>query len=353
MSRPVSLLSLALLPVVLLAFLSGPAQARVITDSAGRTVEVPDQINRVYAAGPPAAVMLYVLAPEKMIGWPRAPKHFELEFLAEPYRSLPEIGRLTGRGNTANLERVLKVKPDLIFDFGSIRQTYISLAGRVQQQTQIPYILIDGRFENTAAAFRLLGEILGVPERGEKLARYVEDVFRDLDGVLKTVPEDRRPRAYLARGPAGLETGLKGSINTEILERAGGRNVVTSGKQKGRRRGLVQMSIEQVLVANPDTIVTWDAQFFKKVFKDPLWAGIAAVKKKRVYLSPIAPFGWIDRPPSVNRIFGLKWMAGLFYPDRIKLDLKAETRAFYTLFYHLDLTEAQLEGLTKWANGRP
>ena len=37
--------------------------------------------------------------------------------------------------------------------------------------------------------------------------------------------EAERSRVYLARGPDGMESGLKGSINTEIIERAGGRNV--------------------------------------------------------------------------------------------------------------------------------
>ena len=31
-----------------------PAAARSVTDSAGRTVEVPDSVTRVFAAGPPA-----------------------------------------------------------------------------------------------------------------------------------------------------------------------------------------------------------------------------------------------------------------------------------------------------------
>ena len=45
------------------------AVAREVIDSAGRKVEVPDRIERVMAAGPPASVLIYMLAPEKMIGW--------------------------------------------------------------------------------------------------------------------------------------------------------------------------------------------------------------------------------------------------------------------------------------------
>src|SRR5262245_65730467 len=85
--------------------------ARTITDSAGRKVEVPDRIARVFAAGPPASILLYMLAPEKMTGWPNPPTPEERPFIAPQYRDLPAPGRLTGRGRTANLQGGLKEKP--------------------------------------------------------------------------------------------------------------------------------------------------------------------------------------------------------------------------------------------------
>ncbi|NHM20371.1 iron ABC transporter substrate-binding protein [Tritonibacter mobilis] len=336
--------------LVILALLAAPLQARTVTDSAGRVVEVSDTVTTVFAAGPPASVLVYVLKPEALAGWPRALRPEERAYVAEPYRDLPETGRLTGRGGEANLERVLEIKPDLIVDFGSVRDTYIDLADRVQEQTGIPYLLIDGRFDNTAEALRILGEALGVPERGAALAQDVEARFARLDAVLEAVPEEARPRVYLARGPEGLETGMKGSINTEIIERAGGRNVADDG---GASKGLVNASMEQLIVANPDTVVTWDPNFFASVFDDPMWQGIDAVQRGRVYLSPTAPFGWIDRPPSLNRMIGLHWMAGLLYPDRWQGDLREDTRAFYKLYYHVDLADEDLERLLEWAEGRP
>lgn len=336
--------------LLLLAILALPAQARTITDSAGRVVEIPEEVNTVFAAGPPASILVYILKPESLTGWPRALRPEERDYIAAPYRDIPETGRLTGRGGEANLERVLEIQPDLMIDFGSVRDTYVDLANRVQKQTGIPYILIDGRFENTPEALRLLGDALGVPERGEALAADVEATFARIDAILDDVPEEDRPRVYLARGPEGLETGMKGSINTEIIERAGGRNVADDG---GATRGLVQASMEQVIVANPDTIVTWDPIFYGKVFDDPLWQGIDAVRDGRVYLSPTAPFGWIDRPPSLNRMMGLIWMAGLLYPDEWEGDLREDTRAFYELYYHVDLSDAELERLLEWAEGRP
>ena len=333
---------------VALASLAISVEARMVEDSAGRAVEIPDRVERVFAAGPPASILVYALKPEALLGWPRALRNYEKAYIAEPWRELPETGRLTGRGGGANLERVIALRPDLIVDFGSVRDTYIDLANRVQEQTGIPYVLVNGRFSETAASLRLLGEALGVPERGEALAADVEATFAQLEAALGAVPAKERPRVYLARGPDGLETGLKGSINTEIIELAGGRNVA----DVPGRYGLVRASPEQVIVADPDTIVTWDRTFYDRVWKEPLWQGIAAVRRGRVYLSPTAPFGWIDRPPSINRMMGLKWLAGLFYPDLWPGDLRAETHAFYRLWYHVDLGGTDLDRLLEWAGGR-
>jgi iron complex transport system substrate-binding protein len=66
-----------------LLLLAAPAQARSFTDAAGRTVELPDKVDRVLAAGPPASIAVYVLAPEKLLGWVRELRDAEREFIAE------------------------------------------------------------------------------------------------------------------------------------------------------------------------------------------------------------------------------------------------------------------------------
>ncbi len=334
--------------VLLFVLLPAFASARPVTDSSGRTVDVPDRIERVFAAGGPASILLYILAPDLMTGWPRSPREEEKPFIAAPYRDLPEVGMITGRGGSANLETVLKIKPDLILDFGSVKDTFVSLATATQEQTRIPYILVDGRFEATPQSLRLLGQALGRAERAEKLAAYIEARLKEIDTVLAQVPEDKRPRVYLARGPDGLETGVKGSINTEIIERAGGRNIMAAGDGQ---KGLVRVSIEQLIVNQPDIIITWDRGFFGSVGKDPLWQEVKAVREGRVYLSPTAPFGWIDRPPSLNRIIGLVWLAKLFYPDRFAADLRDSVRDFYALFYHVTPDDKDLDGLIAWSKG--
>jgi iron complex transport system substrate-binding protein len=329
-----------LLIFAVLSLVALPVSAAQIEDSAGRVVTIPDNVARVMAAGPPAAVVLYVLAPEKMIGWPVAPRPNESELLLPAVRNLPELGRLTGRGDTANIEVVLQAKPDLIFDFGSVTATYSSLATRVQDQTGVPYLLFDGRLDRTAETVRQLGRALGVRDRADQIARYIEQTEELLDGRLMQVPATERRRVYLARGGNGLETGLTGSINTEIIERAGGINVAQRG---ALRAGLANVSMEQVIAWAPDTVITWDANFFASYGKDPLWATIPAVAAKRVYLAPRLPFGWIDAPPSINRYIGLRWIARLLYPDRVPDDMRTTARVFFKLFYQSEPDDAAFD----------
>jgi iron complex transport system substrate-binding protein len=313
------------------------ARAATVTDSAGRAVPVPERVERIFPAGPPAAIFLYTLAPELLLGWPRANRPEEREFLLPDVGGRPEVGRITGRGNTANLEVVLALKPDLILDMGSVTPTYVSLADRVQQQTGIPYALLDGRFDGIAQGYRTLGALIGRREQGEDLARVTDEMMKTVTGRIAVIPQNSRPRVYYARGPRGLETGLGGSINVETIELMA-RNV--AGETHG---GLANVSIEQVLLWNPDVIITIDQDFAAGVASDPAWTPISAVRARRVHLSPKLPFGWVDFPPCVNRLIGLRWLAKILYPDVFTEDLRTLTRDFYARFYHVTPSDAQID----------
>ena len=312
------------------------AHAATVNDAAGRAVPVPDKVTRVFPAGPPAAILLYTLAPDLLLGWPRANRPEECVYMLPDICAKPEVGRITGRGNTANLETVIALKPDLILDVGSTRDTFVSLATRVQEQTGIPYALLDGRFGAVASTYRKLGELTGRTDAAEKLARYADNTLKTVESRIAGVALDKRPRVYYARGPRGLVTGLGHSINVETIE------MVAQNVAGGNRGGLANVSIEQVLLWNPEVIVTIDRDFARTVRSDLAWASVAAVKNGRVHLSPKMPFGWVDFPPSVNRLIGLWWLAKVLYPDKFPEDLTKLTRDFYTLFYHKTPSDEQI-----------
>lgn len=343
---------LKLISAVTIAFLSvcsAIVWARPFTDAGGRTVEIPDNVTRVLTAGPPASVLVYVLAPEKLTGWVREPNAQEKEFLLPSVRDLPTFGRLTGQGGTANMEAVIAAKPDLIIDVGSVNPTYISLADKVQQQTGIPYVLIDGSFANSAKTLRQVGELLGVAPRAEVLATYTETTLKDLGERLAKLPAGERPKVYYGRGPEGLETGLSGSINLEILEAVGASNVAAAAG-KG---GLTNVSLEQVFGWNPDVILGASPKFISAVKADASWAGVAAVRNNKVFAAPSLPFGWFDSPPGINRLIGIRWLEALLYPKTFDIDLKADVRNFFKLFYQVEVTDARLDNLLKGAIEKP
>ena len=322
---------------------AGPAaEARPFTNSAGRTVEVPDRIAHVLPAGPPASIILYMLAPDQLVGWIRAPSPAERAFLPPRYAELPEVGRLTGRGNTSSVEDVVRLAPDLVLDIGSTTATYVSLADRVQEQTHIPDVLIDGKLENAAATFRTVGALLGVREHAEELARYAEETLTEVRRRTEQLPSERRLKVYFARGANGLEH------RRPRLDQHRGAGFRRRPRRLGENLaagGIVVISPEQVLAWQPDAIVTVNRQFFASVWQDPVWRNVKAVRDNRVYLSPDLPFGWIDAPPSANRLIGIRWLAKVLYPALFPADLRAETRRFYALFYHREPTDQQLDEL--------
>jgi iron complex transport system substrate-binding protein len=327
------------LALFVLMFISGHCLGQsAVTDASGREIRPPAKVERVYAAGPPASVLVFAIAPGKLTGWTRAMRPSEAAFLPERYASLPELGRLTGRGNTANVEVVLNAKTDLIVDVGSTGPTLASLASQVQEQTRIPYALFDGRIESTPATLRALGRLMGNVAEAEKVAAWYERELVDAKQRVSKVKE--HPLVYYGRSASGLQTGGKGSINVEVLEALGARNAAAEA-----RPGLVTVSFEQVLLWNPGVILTTDPNFWKSVWTDPRWRAVKAVEEKRVYLSPHLPFGWFDFPPGANRLLGVWWAGKLLYPQAFDVDLRAKTSEFHRLFYHREPTATQLDAL--------
>jgi iron complex transport system substrate-binding protein len=118
---------------------------------------------------------------------------------------------------------------------------------------------------------------------------------------------------------------------------------VADGAQPGE---LSHVTRDQVYAWNPDIVLTNNPGFWK-ARREPDWAGLPAVGLGRVYLAPALPFGWIDEPPSVNRLLGLLWAGHTLYPATYPEDLRAEARDFYRRFYRIELDDEQFEALSQ------
>jgi iron complex transport system substrate-binding protein len=310
-----------------------------IMDATGRIIAAPDHVMRVYPAGPPAAVELYTLAPDLLIGWLEPIGADAREFLIPDIATRPQIPRLTGRGgDNIDLEALKSSKPDLIVDIGNVDSTYASLAERVQQQSGIPYALLDGHLDRIGASYRALGALVGRSGQADILARHAENTIATITQRSAAVPSDARPRVYYARDQSGLQTGFGGSMIAEPIEFVGARNVAAD-----MRGAHGVTTIEQVRAWDPEIIIASNKDFAEKVRYDSEWASIAAVKSGHVHLSPKQPFGWVDYPPAVNRLIGLWWLAKICYPDKFPEDITTLARDFYTAFYHVTPSAAQID----------
>jgi iron complex transport system substrate-binding protein len=307
--------------LVLLLLWSGSVLAAEVTDATGRVVQVPDRISRVVPAGPPAAVLLAAVAPDLMLGWPSPVSDGTRELLAPSAAKLPQIPRLTGRDDVT--EKIQALKPDLILDYGTVSSRYADLARATQQKTGVPTILLDGALAEIPHVLRTLGGILHREGRAETLAMFAEAVL--------TLPatQSAHPRVVYARGADGLMVAAPGTDVTEVFTRLGWQVVAPDGSGTFR-----PSSIDAIRALDPDMLIFSDPAMRDVVVHVDAWRAVRAVREGHALVAPSAPFGWLEEPPSINRLIGLTWLSG-----RDPVTLGA---LFNAVVYGHALTSAQL-----------
>ena len=159
----------------------------------------PARVQRVFAAGAPAGVLVAALAPDKLLGWPMQLSALARQLLGPVPAALPHLGRLAGRGSTVSVETLLQLQPDVILDAGTVDATYLSSTRRVTEQTGLPTVLVQGRLAEHAAQLREVGQLLGVPERAALLAAHADATLALAAQVRASVPLAQRPRVYFGR----------------------------------------------------------------------------------------------------------------------------------------------------------
>ena len=325
------------------------AETREITDMAGRKVTVPaaENIESVFSAGPVAAIFLYMVAPDKLLGWNYELNDVEKSIILDKYQDLPNFGM----GDAVNYEAVIAANPTIAINSGKINDAMVSDCDALSESLGIPVVAVDNELNNSAEAFRFMGELLGVEDHAEELAQYAEQVFTDIN-ALSDIPEEKKVSVYFGNGEDSLETAPRGSQHAQILDAINAVNVADLELGDGSR---VQISAEQLLAWDPDVIVVNGEPKADKsgnsaaedILSNPDYASLKAVEDQKVYGTPNAPFSWVDRPAGPNRLIGMRWFSALIYPEYIKCDINEEIHKFFDLFYHVDLSDEQLQNVLK------
>ena len=310
-----------------------------ITDMSGRTVELPDKINKIYAPSPYASTLLMSLCPEKLCGL-----FFPIEEYQKPYLN-PCLFDLPVIGKVSEIEAIKKANPDVILIWGDKSSPIHQKSEKVLVEIGIPHIYACAdelvNLYDYPAVYRFLGKVLEIEERTEKLATYCEKTLDEVSELVNSVHPQNRPRVYYAEGKDGTQTEYSHSLHAHLLNLIGDVNI-HRGTLDGHA-GMEQLTEEQLLKYNPEVIIVWLEEAYKVITQktsmqprnDDMisWEKISAVMNNRLYLIPKEPFSYFDRPPCFMRILGLKWLLSICYPNLYNKNFEEEKAEFLKLFF--------------------
>ena len=237
----------------------------------------------------------------------------------------------------SNIEVLMKMRPDVIVIWAGKKNPFNQKSEEILKKLNIPFVYATvDTLEDYPAAYTFFGKLMGKEEQTAKQGAYTKKTLHDVETTVQKIPKNNRPKVYYAEGVDGLSTECDDSIHVQLMKLAG--DVDVHRCHTSNHKGMEKISLEQIIMYNPDVIVAQEKVFFDKVLKNPAWRNVKAVRDGRVYLVPNSPFNWFDRPPSFMRILGLKWLMNALYPKDYPLDMVKETRDFYSLFLGVSLS---------------
>lgn len=323
------------------------SETRVFVDSVGREVELPATIDRIAPSGHTANQVLLTMAPEKMVGLSQEITADQQKYISTDVSDLPVFGAIFGAKGDLNKEAIAAANPQVIIDTGEPKDGIVEDLDNLQKQLGIPCVFIETKLEDYGAAYEMLGELLGMEERGQTLSDYCKAAYEETSEVMASIPEDERTNMAYLLGDAGLNAIAKDSYQGQVIDLCAN-NVVVIENASGSGYGM-EISLEQLAVWNPDLIVFSSAGgetgYYDKVASDPAWSGISAVENGNYYEVSQMPWNWLNNPPTVNQVVGMQWLPRLLYPDKFDTSIEDVTKSYYQTFYGYELSDDEVAEL--------
>lgn len=326
-----------------------PIHAAEVTDMAGRTVAI-GRVKKIWPAYPPVAFLAYAIDPSLLVGWDMKLGPESRKYVRVPPKKLPIVGGWFGQ-QTPNMENLAAIKPDvaLVWD-----QTLAITPGMSETLRRLNIHVLAVRIfylSDYPAAFRFVGTVMGRKKRANRLASYIEHTLHEMSAFSAAIPEDKKVSVYYAIGPDGLTNDCNHlAFLNDAIHLAGGRNVHQCPAGKAQIGNKIDP--ERLILYNPNVILTQDENFFAKIYADPRFRLLRAVKNRKVFLVPKIPFNWLCFPPTFMRAIGVRWLAHTLYPERYPAaQLRKETKQFFRLFLGVDINDSEADALLLQKHG--
>ncbi|MDR3324190.1 MAG: ABC transporter substrate-binding protein [Zoogloeaceae bacterium] len=239
-----------------------------------------------------------------------------------------------------NIETLLHLKPDVIF-MGNLPKTQVDLL----EKSGIAIVALrHNSMQNLRERVAISGDILGddARKRAEDYRAYFDANLAKVERILARIPAEKRLKIYHALNEP-LTTSGRPSLNQDWMEMGGAINIAEHWFEGAANavNTTGKVSMEAIVAANPDVIVTLRAADAAFIRRDPRWKNLNAVRNGRVYANPKGMYWWCRETPEEALQF--LWLAKTLYPEAAtEIDMKQETRAFYKRFYGYELSAADV-----------
>ncbi|WP_374446170.1 ABC transporter substrate-binding protein [Providencia sp.] len=252
--------------LALLASASLSAWSATVTDIAGRTVEVPDNVNRILLGEGrlfSAVALLEGDKPiERIVGWQGDLRKLDPQTYAAYKAKFPAIDNIPLIGNTSadsvSSEKVLTLNPDIaIFGLSGHGPGKNSELVNQLEKAGVPVVFVDFRdnpLKNTLPSMRLLGKALNREQVANKYVDFYERNQKLVTDITSKIPEDKKPSVFIELRAGAFEDccGTAGDGNMgNFIDLAGGKNIA-----KGVLPGaLGTMNLEKIIAADPNIYI--------------------------------------------------------------------------------------------------
>lgn len=316
---------------------SQPVQFKDMND---REIKLDNAPQRIVVIPIPAASMLVGMdeSTHHLVGMhPFAKVAAKEGMLSQMFPDIINIRSDTvGNNFMPNIETLLSVKPDLVWQWGHRGDDIITPMENVGLTVAT---LNYGKEVYTQKWIELMGETLDHPTKAQAMIDWRNQVINDLQQVTQNIPETEKPKVlYLLYFNSNIQTFGATSHNNFDFELAGG---ISLNKDLYGARNL---NIEQILVWDPDIILLGNFEQGLKpqdVYDNPLLADVTAVKNRRVFKLPIGGFIW-DAPNQETPLYWL-WLSMIFHPKTIQWPLRELIAKHYLELYNYHVSQAQID----------
>ena len=307
------------------------------TDSLGRTFTVSSNIEKVAISGPLAQIMVFSIAPEKLVGIANAFNEEAKSFFKEEYFNIPVLGQLYGGKGELNLETLLAASPEVVIDVGEAKGTAKEDLDKLTSQTGIPFVHITMNLSDIDKSYEMLGKLLHKEKEAKELSDYCVKVLDEAKHI------KNKKRVCYSLGKNGLNVIAENSYFSEDIDMIAD-NVAKIDNPSSKGSGN-EIDMEQMLLYNPDYIIFENKNLYDNIPKMKEWQEINAIKNGKYFVVPQIPYNILGFPPSVQKILGLKWLMYILNNDEVECDIRSEFKTFYKLFYHCDISDDDLDNI--------